>query len=79
MDVDVRADALEGAQIIGRIDVKAFRDAGALRVKAFWPEAGVKLGAGRIAKLEAELARLAAFADCDRVEFLDGWRREGLG
>lgn len=70
---------LEGDRIIGRIDVKAFRDAGALRVKAFWPEAGVKLGAGRLAKLEAELARLAAFADCDRVEFLDGWRREGLG
>ena len=70
---------LEGDRIIGRIDVKAFRDAGALRVKAFWPEAGVKLGAGRIAKLEAELARLAAFADCDRVEFLEGWKREGLG
>ncbi|MBH1973718.1 MAG: YcaQ family DNA glycosylase [Rhodobacteraceae bacterium] len=70
---------LEGDRIIGRIDVKAFRDAGALRVKAFWPEAGVKLGAGRQAKLEAELARLAAFADCDRVEFLEGWKREGLG
>lgn len=70
---------LEGDRIIGRIDVKAFRDASALRVKAFWPEAGVKLGAGRLARLEAELARLAAFADCDRVEFLDGWRREGLG
>lgn len=70
---------LEGDRIIGRIDVKAFRDAGALRVKAFWPEAGVKLGAGRMARLEAELARLAAFADCDRVEFLEGWKREGLG
>lgn len=69
---------LEGDRIIGRIDVKAFRDAQALRVKAFWPEPGVKLGTGRMTKLEAELARLAAFAECDRVEFLDGWQRETL-
>jgi uncharacterized protein len=69
---------LEGDHIIGRIDVKAFRDASALRVKGFWPEAGVKLGAGRMARLEAELVRWAAFADCDRVEFLEGWQRETL-
>ena len=37
---------LEGDRLVGRIDVKAFRDAGALRVKAFWPEAGVKLAKG---------------------------------
>ena len=70
---------LEGDRLVGRIDVKAFRDAGVLRVKAFWPEAGVRLGAGRVRLLEAELERLARFAGCDRVEFLDGWRREALG
>ena len=69
---------LEGDRLVGRIDVKAFRDAGALRVKAFWPEAGVKLTKGRQAKLEAELDRLAGFAGCERVEFLDGWERETL-
>ena len=69
---------LEGDRLIGRIDVKAFRDALSLRVKAFWPEAGVKLGAGRKTRLEAELDRLARFAGCDRVEFLDGWQREAL-
>lgn len=69
---------LEGDRLVGRIDVKAFRDAGALRVKAFWPEAGVKLTKGRRAKLEGELERLAAFAGCERVEFLDGWERETL-
>ncbi|NHB76445.1 winged helix-turn-helix domain-containing protein [Rhodobacter calidifons] len=69
---------LEGDRLAGRIDVKAFRDAGALRVRAFWPEAGVKLTRGRRAKLEAELDRLARFAGCDRVEFLDGWERETL-
>lgn len=69
---------LEGDRLVGRIDVKAFRDAGALRVKAFWPEAGVKLTKGRTTKLEAELDRLAVFAGCERVEFLDGWARETL-
>ena len=70
---------LEGDQLVGRIDAKAFRDAGALRVKAFWPEAGVRLTKGRRAKLEAESDRLAVFAGCDRVEFLEGWERETLG
>ncbi len=67
---------LQGDRLIGRIDAKAFRDAGALRVKAFWPEAGVRLTKVRLAKLEGELARLARFAGCERVEFLDGWQRE---
>jgi uncharacterized protein len=67
---------LEGDRLVGRIDAKAWRDAGALRVKAFWPEAGVKLGAGRRAKLEGELDRLARFAGCERAEFMDGWERE---
>lgn len=69
---------LEGDRLVGRIDVKAFRDAGSLRVKAFWPEAGVKLTKARRAKLEAELDRLARFSGCERVEFLVGWERESL-
>lgn len=69
---------LEGDRLVGRIDIKAFRDAGALRVKAFWPEAGVRLTKARRAKLEAELDRLSRFTGCDRVEFLDGWERETL-
>ncbi len=69
---------MEGERLVGRIDVKAFRDAGALRVKGFWPEAGVRLTKARQAKLEAELDRLAGFAGCERVEFLGGWERETL-
>jgi uncharacterized protein YcaQ len=69
---------LEGDRLVGRIDVKAHRDTGALRVKAFWPETGVRLTNQRRARLEAELARLARFAGCDRVEFLDGWQRETM-
>jgi hypothetical protein len=67
---------LEGSHLIGRIDAKAFRDASSLRVKGFWPEPGVRLTKGRLARLGAELDRLARFAGCDRVEFLDGWERE---
>jgi hypothetical protein len=67
---------LEGDRVVGRIDVKAFRDAGVLRVKAFWPEAGVRLTKQRRARLEAELDRLARFAGCERVEFQEGWERE---
>jgi uncharacterized protein YcaQ len=69
---------LEGDRLIGRIDAKAFRDVSTLGVKAFWPEAGIKMGAGRQARLEAELDRLARFAACDRVEFLAGWLRESM-
>jgi uncharacterized protein YcaQ len=69
---------LEGDRLVGRIDVKAFRDAGALRIRAFWPEAGVRLTRARAAKLEAELHRLAALAGCTVIEFAEGWNRETL-
>lgn len=69
---------LEGARLVGRVDAKAFRDARVLRVRAFWPEPGVALGAGRRAKLEAELDRLARFAGCDAVEFAPDWQRPAL-
>ncbi|MEY4698571.1 MAG: hypothetical protein RIT14_2999 [Pseudomonadota bacterium] len=69
---------LEGARIVGRIDVKAWRDTGVLRVRALWPERGLRFGALRQARLEAELGRLAHFAGCDRVAFDPGWLRETL-
>ena len=72
---------LEGDRLVGRIDVKAHRDAahrdaGTLRVKGFWPEPGVRLTKLRLARLEAELARLAQLAGCTEVTFQDGWQRE---
>lgn len=69
---------LEGKRLIGRLDAKAHRDEAVLRVRAFWPECGVKPGPQRLARLESELARLATFAGCDRVEYLPGWQRETL-
>lgn len=69
---------LEGDRLIGRIDSKAFRDADRLRVRAFWPEAGIRLTAARRARLEAELTRLARFAGVSTVEFAPDWQRETL-
>jgi uncharacterized protein YcaQ len=66
---------LEGDRLAGRLDAKAFRDQDVLRVRAFWPEAGVRTGRGRVARLEAELSRLAAFAGCARVDFAPDWLR----
>jgi uncharacterized protein YcaQ len=66
---------LEGVRLVGRIDMKAQREAGVLQVRALWPEAGVRFGTGRLARLEAELDRMARFAGCDRVGFEDGWLR----
>jgi uncharacterized protein len=70
---------LEGDRLVGRLDAKAFRDEAALKVRAFWPEAGVRMGKGRLARLEAELDRLARFAGCDRVEYLADWLRLPAG
>ncbi len=69
---------LEADRLIGRIDVKAFKSEATLRIKAFWPEAGVKLGSARLARLDAELGRLARFAGCERLDYLPGWQRDTL-
>jgi uncharacterized protein YcaQ len=60
---------LQGDQLIGRIDVKAHRDKGALIVRAFWPEAGVEMTAQRRRDLDIELHRLVPFARCARLGY----------
>jgi uncharacterized protein YcaQ len=65
---------LEGARLVGRIDVK--RQGPALAVRAVWPEPGVAFGKGRLARLGAELDRLADFTGCARVDWAEGWLRE---
>jgi uncharacterized protein len=69
---------LEGDRLVGRLDAKAFKAEGVLRIKAFWPEQGVHITPARLAKLEAEMERLARFAGCDRVDYLPGWHRDFL-
>lgn len=65
---------LEGARLVGRVDVK--RVGAVLAVRAVWPEPGVSFGKGRQDRLAAELDRLAQFAGCDRVDWADDWRRD---
>lgn len=63
---------MEGDRLIGRMDAKRDLSKGILTVSAFWPEKGVKMGKGRVAKLETELDRLAKFAGCGEVIFAEG-------
>ncbi len=69
---------LQGDRLVGRLDAKAHRAEGVLRVKAFWPEAGVKPTGPLLARLEAELDRLAVFAGCETVQYAPDWLRETL-
>ncbi|MEO1686836.1 MAG: crosslink repair DNA glycosylase YcaQ family protein [Pseudomonadota bacterium] len=64
---------LQGDRLIGRLDAKRVGDALALR--AFWPEAGVRMGKARIAGLMAELERVTGLAGVSAVRAEDGWLR----
>lgn len=68
---------LEGEAVIGRIDMQAEDRGGAgrLTVRAFWPEPGVRMGKGRLARLMAELERVAAMAGCGMIDLAQGWLR----
>ncbi|MEX2517694.1 MAG: crosslink repair DNA glycosylase YcaQ family protein, partial [Paracoccaceae bacterium] len=66
---------LESDRLIGRIDMKADRDQDALIVSRLWLEPGVRGGAGRIRRLEAELERQRRLAGVGAVRFDDGWLR----
>lgn len=52
---------LEGDGFVGRLEAKADKATGHLTVSGFWPEPGVRWGAGRTARLDAELDRFARF------------------
>jgi uncharacterized protein len=64
---------IEGDRLIGRIDIKAHRDIGTLKVTAMWPEPKTRWSAARTARLESELSRVCRFCGLDRVEFADNW------
>lgn len=58
---------LEGDRFVGRIEVKADRRAGDLRVLKVWREADVKWTDVRQERLQAELTRMARFVGLERV------------
>ncbi|WP_174802671.1 winged helix-turn-helix domain-containing protein [Martelella limonii] len=65
---------LEGDRLIGRIDMKADRKRGKLDVTRLWLEPGIRASAGRLARLDAELSRLARFSGLEGVHYLPGFR-----
>ena len=69
---------LERDRLVGRIDVRAERGAGMLRVDALWLEPGLRLTPGRARRLEAELDRIRRFVGLDAVRFADSYlKRDG--
>jgi uncharacterized protein YcaQ len=60
---------LEGARLVGRIDMKAERERDRLVVKGLWMEKGLSLSKLRRAKLEQELARQARLAGVRDIVF----------
>jgi uncharacterized protein YcaQ len=69
---------LERDRIIGRIDMKAFRDQDMLVVRKLWPERGVRWSAARTRRLEAELQRITRLAGVSEVRFEDDYLAEPL-
>lgn len=67
---------LEKDKLVGRIDMKAHRDQGVLRVRALWPERSVRWSKARDQRLLAELDRVRRFAGLDRVEFATDWQKQ---
>jgi hypothetical protein len=68
---------LEGDRLTGRIDAAADSAGGALDVRAWWPEAGVRPTGPRRRALEAALGRTAALAGLAGLRFAGDWIRPG--
>ena len=62
---------LEGDRLIGRVDMKA--DKGVLSVTRFWPEQGVAMGKGRVARLESAIERTRRLSGAERTEWAADW------
>lgn len=60
---------LEGDCFVGRIDMKRDTKTSTLNVTNVWWEPGIKPSTARLAKLDAELTRIARFVGCDAIEF----------
>jgi uncharacterized protein YcaQ len=70
---------LEGTRLVGRVDMKAWRDRDCLEVRALWPEPGVRWGKRRQAAFEAELIRLTRLSGVSDYAFCNDWLSDGAG
>ena len=59
---------LEGDRFIGRVEIKADRKSGLLKVMKVWKESNIKWANRQDDKLDAELKRLARFIGVQRVQ-----------
>ena len=66
---------LEGATIIGRIDMSCDSKTACLTVRAFWPEPQIKIGPGRLARLNTAIARTARLPGAKDICFASDWLR----
>ena len=64
---------LQGDRLIGRLDAR--REGARLAVRAFWPEAGIRMGKARLAGLRAELERVAPLAGVGGIDYAEDWLR----
>jgi hypothetical protein len=69
----LRLPGAGGTRLAGRIDMAARAGRTCLTVRAFWPEAGVRMGSGRSRRLSDEIERVARLAGCGDVAFEPGW------
>ncbi|GAB4355362.1 MAG: winged helix-turn-helix domain-containing protein [Oricola sp.] len=64
---------LRGDRIVGRIDMRADRNADVLAVRKFWPETGARLSTALLGGLEAELDRVRRFAGVAGTTYAGDW------
>lgn len=64
---------LEGSRLVGRIDMK--RVESQINVIGLWWEKGVRRSQGRMAALEADIARLGKFVGSEQIAFADGFQK----
>jgi len=62
---------LEGDRFIGRMEIFADRKSKRLTVGKIWMEENVKLSAGKLSRLKAELGRFSRLASLDHVDISD--------